>query len=125
MNGQPISGLNEPTDATQAANKGYVDRSIDDAILYISTAAVTLSLPASGWAGDSAPYTQTVKMNALPDLRRVMFYPAYGDNIDANLAMRDACACVSYADRNGKNVTFTCLEDKPSVDINVIAEVYV
>ncbi len=125
MNGQPISGLNEPTEATQAANKGYVDRSIDDAILYISTAAVTLSLPASGWAGDSAPYTQTVTMNGLPDLRRVMFYPAYGDNIDTNLAMRDACACVSYADRNGKNVTFTCLEDKPSVDINVIAEVYV
>lgn len=125
MNGQPISGLNEPTEATQAANKGYVDRSIDDAILYISTAAVTLSLPASGWAGDSAPYTQTVTMNGLPDLRRVMVYPAYGDNIDTNLAMRDACACVSYADRNGENVTFTCLEDKPSVDINVIAEVYV
>lgn len=125
MNGQPISGLNEPTKATQAANKGYVDRSIDDAILYISTAAVTLSLPASGWAGDSAPYTQTVTMNGLPDLRRVMVYPAYGDNIDTNLAMRDACACVSYADRNGENVTFTCLEDKPSVDINVIAEVYV
>ena len=125
MNGQPISGLNEPTEATQAANKGYVDGSIDDAILYISTAAVTLSLPASGWAGDSAPYTQTVTMNVLTDLRRVMFYPAYGDNIDTNLAMRDACACVSYADRNGENVTFTCLEDKPSVDINVIAEVYV
>lgn len=125
MNGQPISGLNEPTEATQAANKGYVDRSIDDAILYISTAAVTLSLPASGWAGDSAPYTQTVTMNGLPDLRRVMVYPAYGDNIDTNLAMRDACGCISYAQRSGNSVVFTCLEDKPAVDINVIAEVYV
>lgn len=125
MNGQPISGLNEPTEETQAANKGYVDSVGNAAKSYAKTTAVTLSLPASGWAGDSAPYTQTVTMNVLTDLLRVMFYPKYGDNIEANLAMRDACACVSYADRNGENVTFTCLEDKPSVDINVIAEVYV
>ena len=125
MNGQPISGLNEPTEATQAANMGYVERSIGDAILYISTAAVTLSLHASGWAGDSAPYTQTVTMNSLEDFRRVMVYPAYGDNIDTNLAMREACACLSYTKREGQNLTFTCLEDKPGVDIAVIVEVYV
>ena len=125
MNGQPISGLNEPTEATQAANKGYVDRSIDDAILYISTAAVTLSLPASGWAGDSAPYTQTVTVEGLTDGRRCMVYPAYGDDIDANLAMREACGCISYAKRSGSNVTITCLEDKPAVDVSIIVEMYV
>ena len=125
MNGQPISGLNDPTEATQAANMGYVGRSIDDAISYISTAAVTLSLPASGWAGDSAPYTQTVTMNSLEDFRRVMVYPAYGDNIDTNLAMREACRCVSYSKRDGQNITFTCLEDKPEADIAVIVEAYV
>ena len=46
MNGQPISGLNDPTEKSQAANKGYVD-----------TNAIPASLSASGWAGDSAPYT--------------------------------------------------------------------
>lgn len=114
MNGQPISGLNPPTEATQAANKGYVD-----------TTTVSLSLPDSGWVGDSAPYTQTIAVDGLTDGRRVSVYPAYGDDIDANLAMRKACGCLSYAKRDGQNVTFTCLEDKPAVDIGVIAEVYV
>ena len=32
MNGQPVSGLNPPTEDTQAANKGYVDASKAEAI---------------------------------------------------------------------------------------------
>ena len=53
-------------------------------------------------------------------------YPAYGGvSVDTDLAMREACACVSYDKRDGQNVTFTCLEDKPEVDIDVIVEVYV
>lgn len=114
MNGQPISGLNPPTEATQAANKGYVD-----------TTTVSLSLPASGWVGDSAPYTQTIAVDGLTDGRQVEVHPAYGDDIDANLAMRQACGFLSYAKREGQNVTFTCLEDKPAVDIGVIAKLYV
>lgn len=114
MNGQPVTGLNPPTEDTQAANKGYVD-----------TTTVSLSLPASGWVGDSAPYTQTIAVDGLTDGRLVSVHPAYGDDIGANLAMREACDCLSYAKRNGQNVTFTCLEDKPAVDIGVIVEVYV
>ena len=113
MNGQPISGLNDPTEDTQAARKGYVD-----------TTAVTATLPASGWTG-SGPYTQTVTVAALTDGRRCMVYPAYGDDTDANLAMREACGCLSYAKREGQNVTITCLEDKPAVDISVQLELYV
>ena len=113
MNGQPISGLNDPTEDTQAARKGYVD-----------TTAVSVTIPASGWTG-SGPYTQTVTVAALTDGRRCMVYPAYGDDTDANLAMREACGCLSYAKREGQNVTITCLEDKPAVDIAVIVEAYV
>ena len=54
-----------------------------------------------------------------------MVYPAYGDDTAANLAMREACGCISYAKRDGQNITFTCLEDKPETDIAVIVEVYV
>lgn len=113
MNGQPISGLNDPTEDTQAARKGYVD-----------TTAVSVTIPASGWTG-SGPYTQTVTVAGLTDGRRCMVYPAYGDDADANIAMREACGCLSYAKREGQNVTITCLEDKPEVDIAVIVEVYV
>ena len=114
MNGHSISGLNDPTEESQAANKGYVD-----------TNAVPASLSASGWVGDSAPYTQTITVNELTDKRRAMVYPAYGEDTTANLAMKEACAAVSYAKRNGGSIVFTCLEDKPSVDISIIVEVYV
>lgn len=113
MNGQPISGLNDPVEDTQAARKGYVD-----------TTAVSVTIPASGWTG-SGPYTQTVTVAGLTDGRRCMVYPAYGDDTAANLAMKEACGCLSYAKREGQNVTFTCLEDKPAVDIAVIVEAYV
>lgn len=92
---------------------------------YVKTTAVQVTLPAAGWVGDSAPYTQTVTVAALTDERRAMVYPEYGNDTEANLAMRDACACVSYAKRDGQNLTFTCLDDKPEVDVRVIVEVYV
>lgn len=83
-----------------------------------------ITIPASGWAG-SGPYTYSAKAFGLADRRRCMVYPAYGDDADANIAMREACGCLSYTKREGQNVTFTCLEDKPDVDINVVVEVYV
>ena len=116
MNGHPISGLNDPTEDTQAANKGYVDGR--------ATTAATATLTASGWVG-SGPYTQTITVADLTDGRRCMVYPAYGDDTAANLAIREACGCVSYSKREGQNITITCLEDKPEVDIDVIVEVYV
>lgn len=92
--------------------------------LFSTDSKLKITIPVSGWAG-SGPYTYTVKAFGLADRRRCMVYPAYGDDTAANLAMREACGCLSYAKREGQNVTFTCLEDKPDVDINVVVEVYV
>ncbi|MDD5882621.1 MAG: hypothetical protein PUD70_00870 [Firmicutes bacterium] len=101
-------------EAVGAVNKEYVDTTV---------AAATLT--AAGWVG-SGPYTQTITVAGLTDGRRCMVYPAYdGDDADANIAMEEACGCLSYSKREGQNVTFTCLEDKPEVDIDVIVEVYV
>lgn len=92
--------------------------------LFSTDRKLKITIPASGWTG-SGPYTYTVKAFGLADRRRCMVYPAYGDDTDANLAMREACGCLSYAKREGQNVTFTCLEDKPAVDISVQLELYV
>lgn len=92
--------------------------------LFSTDSKLKITIPASGWAG-SGPYTYTVKAFGLADRRRCMVFPAYGDDTSTNLAMRDACGCLSYTKREGQNITFTCLEDKPEVDIDVIVEVYV
>ena len=92
--------------------------------LFSTDSKLKITIPASGWAG-SGPYTYTVKAFGLADRRRFVVYPAYGDDIATNLAMQEACGCLSYTKRDGQNITFTCLEDKPEADIAVIVEVYV
>ena len=92
--------------------------------LFSTDSKLKITIPASGWAG-SCPYTYTVNAFGLADRRRCMVYPAYGGDTAANIAMREACGCLSYAKRDGQNVTFACLEDKPAVDIDVVLEVYV
>ena len=106
---------------TYYAQKAYVDTSIEA----IKTTAVPATLASDGWQGASAPYTQTIQVEGLEDTKRAMVFPAYGSDTDANLAMKEACGMVSFADRSGSSMTFTCLEEKPSVDISVIVEVYV
>ena len=101
-------------EAVGAVNKEYVD-----------TTEVSATLTTGGWVGDSAPFTQTIAVQGLTDGRRCMVHPSYGDDADANIAMKEACGCLSYTKREGQNITFTCLEDKPGVDIAVIVEVYV
>ena len=91
---------------------------------FVTTTAATATLPVSGWTG-SGPYTQTIAVQGLTDGRRCMVYPAYGDDAAANLSMREACGCISYARRSGNSVVFTCLEDKPEVDVSIIAKMYV
>ena len=91
---------------------------------FVTTTAATATLTTGGWVG-SGPYAQTIAVQGLTNGRRCMVHPAYGDNVDANLAMQQAAGCISYAKRDGQNVTFTCLEDKPEVDISIDVEVYV
>lgn len=39
------------------------------------------------------------------------------DDYDVCVAMQEACAMVTFAKQDGDVVTFTCLDDKPDVDI--------
>lgn len=120
MNSHQIKALGAPTDSADAATKGYVDTALSNA----KTIAKTATLTAAGWSA-SAPYTQSVTVSGLTDTKRAMAYPVYGSNTDINLALKEACGMVSFASRSGNVLTFTCLEDKPTVDIPITVEVYV
>ena len=120
MNSHQIKVLGAPTDSADAATKGYVDTALSNA----KTIAKTATLTAAGWSA-SAPYTQSVTVSGLTDTKRAMAYPVYGSNTATNLALKEACGMVSFASRSGSVLTFTCLEDKPTVNIPITVEVYV
>lgn len=120
MNSNQIKMLGAPSDNADAANKSYVDTALNNA----KTVAKTATLTATGWSA-SAPYTQSVTVSGLTDTKRAMAYPVYGSNTATNLALKEACGMVSFASRSSSVLTFTCLEDKPTVDIPITVEVYV
>ena len=120
MNSNQIKMLGAPSDNADAANKSYVDTALNNA----KTVAKTATLTATGWSA-SAPYTQSVTVSGLTDTKRAMAYPVYGSNTAINLALKEACGMVSFASRSGSTLTFTCLEDKPTVAIPITVEVYV
>ena len=101
-----------PEQSGHAVNKQYVD-----------TKNVAATLTASGWTGSSAPYTQSITVAGLTDVKTAHIYPDYPGDQELDLAMEEACACVSYARRSGSTVTFTCLQEKPAANIAIRVEV--
>lgn len=120
MEGNLVTGLGAPSDNADAANKGYVDTALNG----VKTVSVSATLTVAGWTG-SAPYAQSVTIEGMTDAKKAMAYPIYGSDTPANIALKEACGMVSFASRSGSVLTFTCLEDKPTVDIPITVEVYV
>lgn len=120
MEGNLVTGLGAPSDNADAANKSYVDTALNG----VKTVSVSATLTVAGWAG-SAPYVQSVTITGLTDAKKAMAYPVYGSDTPANIALKEACGMVSFASRSDSVLTFTCLEDKPTVNIPITVEVYV
>ena len=120
MNSNKVTGLGTPSDNADAANKGYVDTALNG----VKTVSVSATLTVAGWTG-SAPYAQSVTIEGMTDAKKAMAYPIYGSDTPTNVALKEACGMVSFASRSGSVMTFTCLEDKPTVDIPITVEVYV
>ena len=120
MSGNKVTGLGAPSGNADAANKSYVDTALNG----VKTVSVSATLTVAGWTG-SAPYVQSVTITGLTDAKKAMAYPVYGSDTSANIALKEACGMVSFASRSGSTMTFTCLEDKPTVNIPITVEVYV
>lgn len=103
-----------PTEDSNAANKGYVDA---------KHAEATLSLPASGWSGSSAPYTQTVNLKWILATDKPHISPVYSNTLSTARAQKEAWEMVSSAVAYEGSITFTCFEDKPGTDIPIQVEV--
>ena len=123
MNGQPISGLNDPTDNTQAARKGYVDAAKEEAKAYTDSKRKTWTATiTTTWSG-SGPYTQSVTVSGIlaSDMPHIM--PVYSATNATAIAQKEAWACVSKAVTAANTITFACFEDKPATAIPIQIEV--
>ena len=124
MNGQPISGLNDPTENDQAARKKYVDDKASELEGYVDRkrAAYTATLTAT-WSGSAAPYTQTVAVPGVlaSDVPHVT--PVYSTTLATALLQREAWSKVSKAEAAADSITFTCFEEKPTAAIPIQIEV--
>lgn len=120
MRAHRITSLADPVSVDDAVHKDYVDTALNG----VKTVSASATLTAAGWTG-SAPYVQSVTITGLTDAKKAMAYPVYGSDTPTNVALKEACGMVSFASRSGSVLTFTCLEDKPTVDIPVTVEVYV
>lgn len=127
MNGQPISGLNDPTEDTQAANKAYVDaaetaakeeaKAYTDSKRKTWTATITTT-----WAG-SGPYTQSVTVSGILASDMPHIAPVYSSDNATALAQKEAWSCISKAVTAANSITFACFEDKSATAIPIQIEV--
>lgn len=123
MNGQPISGLNDPTEDTQAARKGYVDAAKEEGKAYTDSKRKTWTATiTTTWSG-SGPYTQSVTVSGILASDMPHITPVYSSDNATALAQKEAWACVSKAVTEANSITFTCFEDKPAAAIPIQIEV--
>lgn len=114
MGGSRVTGLGEPEDSGDGATKGYVDG---------KHFLATVSLPAAGWAGDAAPYTQTVAVPGILETDRPHYGVIYSGTAEEKTAQKEGFALVDDLDTGAGSVTFTCFEEAPEVDLTVQLEV--
>lgn len=115
MGGNKVTGLGTPVEAGDAASKAYVDG---------KHFFVKINLPSSGWSGE-APYTQTVAVEGILETDT----PHYGnvsytsDTTAGKINRRNCFMMIDDLDTADGSITFTCFEEKPTLNLTVQLEV--
>ena len=84
-----------------------------------STFTLSATLTAAGWTGDAAPYTQTVTVTGITAAMNPLVDVVLSDDTETALAQLEGWGYVSSIVTGAGNITARCLEDKPTVDIEI------
>lgn len=85
--------------------------------LFKKTIQENITLLASNWS-DTLPYTQTITLTESVDDYKVDANVMYNGN-ENDTALNKAAGCLSYIEKNRKEIIFYCLKNKPEIDIPV------
>ena len=87
--------------------------------VFKSTVRKTVTLLANNWSA-KAPYTQTITFFDVNfDDLKIDVHVAYTGNKASDLELSKGYSCVSYVKKDGNSITFSCLKNKPAIDIPV------
>jgi hypothetical protein len=83
------------------------------------------TLYSGAWGESGGQFTQTILISEVTgdEYESVRSWPVYTGNKEEDEKILEACAAVTYANRNNGSVTYVCLNDRPETDISVIVEV--
>ena len=113
-----------PTEENHAAHKKYVDDSEKNTKKYIDDKHFegTVIVPASGWSA-AAPYKQTVAVEGIEVTDKPHWDVVLSAATDTAIAELEAFAVVDDLDTADGSIIFTCLEEKPELDLTIQLEV--
>lgn len=117
MDSHRMVNLLAPTKDHHAVNKAYLRDYVALKYLY---AEVTLT--ADGWS-EAAPYTQTVELEKIRETDHPHWALILSDDGETALDEKDAYALVDRLNTAEGTLIFTCLEEKPDMDLNIRVEV--
>ena len=112
MGGFRLTRLAAPTEQTDGATKGYVDgrRRVMTAVLDVD------------WVGD-CPYTQMLELPDILESDTPHVVPVYDQDVETARTQKDSWGRVSFGVAQDGGVCFTCLDEKPTVQIPIQIEV--
>ena len=129
MNRNMVKNLGTPSEPRDATSKEYVDVALTDAVddvkEYVDSRVqyFDVVVTADAWAGDSAPFKQTIAVEGMMAKYRPHYGLVYSEDIETAIAEKDAWTLVDDLDTADGSVTFTCFEEKPEISLNVQMEV--
>lgn len=126
VEGTPLSKANLLDDTTGALLLPEVeDPTVNQAFAVLGKkmkelSSVTVSLPASGWQGAKAPYTQQISVEGMtgewnagqPSVRTES-----GQSLEDKILLKEAMGRIDAIGSDEGVLTVTCFEDKPQVDM--------
>ena len=113
MSGFRVTGLGTPSEAEDAATKGYVDS---------RRKAWTVTLPAEDWTGEG-PYVQSISVDGITETDSPHYGVVYAGTAEEKLSQKEAFGYIDELVTAEGAVTFTCLEDRPEVSLTIQLEV--